>query len=585
MSHSFSLKIHDLIPGLKSFQNYDRSWFPDDLRAALSVVAVALPVAIAYAQLAGVNAIAGLYACVLPMIAYAFFGTSRQLIVGPDAATCAVIAAVVTPLAAGDSVKHLQLVVTMTIMTGLWCLIASRFKLGVLADFLSRPILMGLLNGVAITIIVGQFAKITGVKFEEKHLLERIYAVPDYLASIHWPTVGTAAFTLLVYLLFKRFKPTWPAAMLAIAIAAFAVFILHLDQYGIAILGDVKGGLPTFSLPVFDLGLTRELVMPALNLAMVSFVSMMLTARSFAARNGYEIDADKEFRALGIANLASALSQGFAISGADSRTAVNDASGGKSQLVSIIAAIVIGVIALFVYEPLRYIPHAALGVILVISSISLLDFIGMWALKTRDRDAFLLATITFVAVLIIGVIPGITLAVLLGLFQFIRVVMRPSDQTMGLDDKGVLRSLDDSDKAAAIPGVFIYRFNSPLTYFNAAYFKRRLLQQISQQETPPTCVIIDAVASFTHMDVSVMAVLDDIHGILKRKGMRLILAGRKRQLQKWCELAGMSMGDGGITIRSDMYLAIKMSGCYRQAYADGLVAEVKKNEVTAAIAP
>ncbi|MEF1220805.1 SulP family inorganic anion transporter, partial [Photobacterium damselae] len=144
MSHSFSLKIHDLIPGLKSLQKYDRSWFPDDLRAALSVVAVALPVAIAYAQLAGVNAIAGLYACVLPMIAYAFFGTSRQLIVGPDAATCAVIAAVVTPLAAGDSVKHLQLVVTMTIMTGLWCLIASRFKLGVLADFLSRPILMGL---------------------------------------------------------------------------------------------------------------------------------------------------------------------------------------------------------------------------------------------------------------------------------------------------------------------------------------------------------------------------------------------------------------------------------------------------------
>ena len=171
-------RVYNFMPGLSTLLNYERKWFADDAKAALSVAAVALPVAIAYAQLTGVNAVVGLYSCVLPMIIYALFGTSKQLIVGPDAATCAVIAAVVTPLAAGDIVKHWQLVITMTAMTGFWCIIASRFKLGVLADFLSKPILMGLLNGVAITIIVGQFSKIFGFTFDERHLIERLGGVP-----------------------------------------------------------------------------------------------------------------------------------------------------------------------------------------------------------------------------------------------------------------------------------------------------------------------------------------------------------------------------------------------------------------------
>ncbi len=195
------------------------------------------------------------------------------------------------------------------------------------------------------------------------------------------------------------------------------------------VVGVIQGGLPAFQAPQFNIGVSRELVVPALNLAVVSFVSMMLTARSFAAKNGYDIDADKEFQALGLANIASAFSQGFAISGADSRTAVNDANGGKSQLVSVIAALIIGLVAIFAYQPLQYIPVASLGVVLIIASISLLDLKGLWSLRKRNTDAFYLAVVTLVSVLAIGVIPGITLAVLLGLFQFLRIVMRPSDQT------------------------------------------------------------------------------------------------------------------------------------------------------------
>lgn len=583
------VSIEQWMPGLNQLKHYDRSWFKDDLRAALSVVAVALPVAIAYAQLTGVSAIVGLYSCVLPMLVYALFGTSRQLIIGPDAATCAVIAAVVTPLAAGDPTKHWQLVMTMTAMTGIWCILASRFKLGVLADFLSRPILLGLLNGVALTIIVGQFAKIFGFKFEQRYLLERLYEAPSLLLSVHWQTMMISVTTVIVYLASKRFRPQWPAAMFAIFITGVMVWLMKLDTVGVKVVGVIQGGLPAFQAPTFDIGVSRELVVPALNLAVVSFVSMMLTARSFAAKNGYDIDADKEFQALGLANLASAFSQGFAISGADSRTAVNDANGGKSQLVSVIAAAVIGAIAIFAYQPLQYIPIAALGVVLIIASMSLLDLKGVWQLRKRNKDAFYLASITLVSVLVIGVIPGITLAVLLGLFQFLRVVMRPRDQVLGLDKKGTVRSIDPSGKATAIPGLIIYRFNSPLTYFNAPYFKRRLLELSEAGGSDVVCVVVDAVSSFTHLDLSVMAMLGDVQTILKKRGIRLVIAGRKRSLRKWCELTGVPVGDGGVVLRADLYLAIKLSGCYQEAVQEGQVPPVQKeadpNENTTNVTP
>lgn len=388
---------------------------------------------------------------------------------------------------------------------------------------------------------------------------ESLAAIPTYLSHTHIPTLLMTFFTIAVYFTMKRLKPTWPASMFAIAFGAILVWLFNLKQFDINTIGTVTGGLPVFHLPVYDFGIIRELVVPALNLAIVSFVSMMLTARSFAAKNGYDIDADKEFRALGIANIGSALSQGFAVSGADSRTAVNDDSGGKTQLVSIIAAGIIAIIALFLTAPLEFIPSAALGVVLIIASIHLLDLKAVWQLKRKDKHAFYLALATLFAVLFIGVIPGITLAVLLGLFQFIRTVMRPTDNVLGVDVKGVVRSLDTTDKAKAVQGVFIYRFNSPLTYFNAGYFKRRLLEQYARQkdDTQTQCVIIDAVPCFTHLDLSVMAMLADLDVIFKKRDIRLELAGRKRQLLTWFEIAGMTTGKEGIYIHSDLYVALR----------------------------
>lgn len=548
------------MPGLKNLLAYEKSWLKQDIKAGLSVAAVALPVAIAYAELAGVGAIVGLYSCVLPMIAYALFGSSRQLIVGPDATTCAVIAAVVVPLSAGNPELHWQLTIVMTLMMGGWCLLASKFRLGALADLLSHPILTGLLNGVAVTIIVGQLGKVFGIQLNEEQVIEKIIALPGRISEGHLLTFGISVLTLVILMAIKTFRRHWPAPLVAIVITTALVWATSAQQYGIATIGGVgfQSGLPVVHWGSFQPALMRDLVIPALNLALVSFVSLMLTARSFAAKNGYDINADAEFRALGLANLMSGLSQGFAISGADSRTAVNDSSGGKSQLVSVVAAVIIGIVVLFFTQPLQYIPVSALGIVLIYASWSLIDLRGLWSLRRRNKQAFRLACFTFVCVLIIGVIQGIGLAVLLGLLQFLRTVFRPSEHLLGTDEHGMIHSLGNTTDIKMIPGVLMYRFNSPLTYFNAAYFKRRVLNLVDGAALQPKWVVIDAVACFTHPDISVLATINELKRDLKSRQITLILAGRKTELTRWFKESRPTMKDDDMILVPDLYLAIRL---------------------------
>ncbi|GKX62602.1 SulP family inorganic anion transporter [Pragia fontium] len=556
----FSKALLKWMPGLQNLLAYDKSWLKADVRAGLSVAAVALPVAIAYAELANVGAIVGLYSCVLPMIAYALFGSSRQLIVGPDATTCAVIAAVVTPLAAGNSEIQWQLTIIMTLIMGGWCILASKFRLGALADLLSQPILTGLLNGVAVTIMVGQVAKILGIQINANQLIEKMMAIPLQIMDSHLPTLGMSALTLLLLIVIKKFRSQWPAPLIAIIVATTLAWGFSLQQYGVETIGSsgFDSGLPVVHWGSFQPGLIRELVIPALNLALISFVSLMLTARSFAAKNGYDIEADAEFRALGIANIMSGLSQGFAISGADSRTAVNDANGGKSQLVSIIAALVIGLVVIFFTQPLQYIPVSALGVVLVYAAWSLMDLKGIWNLRRRNRQAFSLAIFTFVCVLLIGVIQGIGLAVLLGLLQFLRTVFRPTEQLLGVNEDGMIHSLGNTNTIKAVPGVMMYRFNSPLTYFNVAYFKRRILNLVDSTPFQPRWVVIDAVASFTYADISVLASIDELKRDLKIRQVKLVLAGRRTELTRWFKDNRPAMKEEDILLVPDLYLALKL---------------------------
>ncbi|MCO6561105.1 MAG: SulP family inorganic anion transporter, partial [Gilliamella sp.] len=519
---TFFQKLISWMPGLGSLLQYKREYLNFDIKAGLSVAAVSLPVSIAYAELTGVGAIAGLYSTILPLIVYALFGSSKQLIVGPDTATCAVVAAVVFPLAANDPILRWQLVIILTIMIGIWCIIAGKLHLGALADLLSQPILIGLLNGISITIMVDQLAKTLGFSYDYSYLIERIVYFPFKLSEIHIGTALVSFFTLSILIALKRLKPLYPAPLLAVIVMTFFSWVFNFEYFNIRIIGNVSSDfIPTESWLDFDKGLMRDLVVPSLNIAIICFVSMMITVRSFASKNNYETNADVEFKALGIANIVAGLSQGFVVSGTSSRTAVNDANGGKTQLVSIIAAILIGIVVLFFLSPLQYIPTCVLGVVLIYSSISLINFQTIVRFFKFDRDAFYLSLITLISVLVIGIIPGMALAVLLGLFLFLRRVFRPKDQLLGVDESGRIHSI--SQDVQPISNTMIYRFNSPLTYFNIAYFKRRIISYIDESKEPINYVIVDAIPCFTYKDVSVLSGIDELVKSLKVRNVTLIL--------------------------------------------------------------
>ena len=307
-----------MAPGLVKLFSYNFSEdFRHDLLAGLSVAAVALPVAFAYAQLAGFDPVVGLYSSILPLVAYAIFGTSRQLIVNPDAAVCAMIAAAVAPLAGGDSELYWSLSVAVTFLAGLYCIGASFLRLGVMADFLSKPILVGFLNGVAISICLGQIGKLLGFSIEAKRIIPQLIEIVGKLPQTQIPTLAVGAACMAVLIPLARFFPRLPAALITLIGAGIAAALLGLNQYGVAILGPVRAGLPPLRLPTFPQDDILSLLGSSAGLALVLFSSGMLTARSFASKGRYEIDADREFAAFGAANIASAISQGFAVTGAD----------------------------------------------------------------------------------------------------------------------------------------------------------------------------------------------------------------------------------------------------------------------------
>ncbi len=522
-----------LAPGLVALLAYRRRDLPGDLVAGVSVAAVALPVGVAYAQLAGFSPVVGLYASILPLLVYALFGTSRQLIVGPDAATCALVASALVPLAAGDAALYLSLSVALAALAGLCCILASFIRLGALADFLSKPILVGFLNGVSVHILAGQLGKLAGVSIDAPGVVPATVQLLEQYADYHWPTllVGLVAFAVL--LLAPRLLPRLPAALLALVVAAALVAAFDLDQRGVAVVGAVPAGLPELKLPNVPWHLIDELMAAALGVALVSFSSMMLTARSFAAKNHYEIDADREFAALGAANLAAALTQSFAISGADSRTAVSDAAGGRTQLTGVIAALSIAVVLLFLSEPLRYVPIAALAAVLVMASISLLDVRGLVLLLRFSRIEFALAMLATTGVIWVGAIKAILVVLILSLIRFVMLSSRPRFDVLGkVEGISGFHPLANHPEATTWPGLLLLRFNAPLVFFNVNYFKQQVERAVAHTGTDLRWLVLDALP-ITQMDVTGYLVVEDLKASLRQKGIQLVVAGRRKEILDW----------------------------------------------------
>ena len=533
---------YNWIPLVGELRHYRREWFSHDVTAGLSVTAVQVPTAIAYAQLAGFPPEVGLYSSMLPVLAYAFFGSSRQLIVGPDAATCMLVAAILAPLAASNLESYAALSAALALISGALMLVGGASGLGFIVNFFSHPILIGFLNGIALSIIAGQLGKFLGIAIETRDFLPSLVELAGLLKQVHWPTLATGAATLAGLIVIRRVVPKAPASLIALAAVAAAAYALDASSHGVKLVGEVPSGLPSLGLPEVGYAAAQSLSMDAIGLVIVSFTSGMLTARSFAARGSYEIDANQEMRALGIANAMSGLSGGFAITGADSRTAVNDSVGGKTQLVSIVAAMATGAVAVFLVAPLGQLPLAALAAVLLYSAWELLDLRAYRNLRALDPFEFRLALLTTFGVLTVGVLPGVAIAILLAILNVLSRVYRPQDAVLGL-----VPGLDGYNdvaldpKSETVSGVVIYRFEGPLLFFNADYFKSRVRVLVDTAGSPVRAFVM-SVESITQMDLTAVRAVSDIHAELKSKGIRLLIARPKLYMRKYGEVLGERLG-------------------------------------------
>ncbi len=520
-------------PGVLALSGYRPSWLANDLAAGLSVAAIALPVGIAYSDLAGVPPVVGMYSAIFPLFAYALFGSSRQLMTGPDAATCILVASTLAPLAGGDPERYATLLFGLTIMSGLLYILAGVIRLGFMANFLSQPILTGYLNGIAILIIVGQVPKLLGYPASEHEFLPGILEFFQRVDQSHWPTAALGAATLIVLVLILRFLPLLPGAFVVVCLSILLVVGLNLEQQGVTVLGDVPGGMPIITLPSFNFGVFNDIFSAAAGLVLVSFTSGVLTAKSFARRNGYEIDANQELIGFGACNLASGLAQGFPVTGADSRTAVNNAMGGKTQMVGLVAGGAMLLVLVYLTAPLAHVPATALAAVILVSAVGLFDLNDLRMLYRMSYREFLMSVITTLGVLVLGVLPGILLAVGLSLIWLLSVESRPNDAVLGRvkGQKG-FHNIADYPEAKTIPGLLLYRFESNLVFYNADYMKSRVRAIVAAQKTPVEWLVLDA-SAINIVDATGLRKFDELRQELAAMGVSVYVARLRRHLGRF----------------------------------------------------
>jgi high affinity sulfate transporter 1 len=545
-----------IAPGLAMLRGYRIGWLRADVAAGLSVAAVALPTAIAYAQLAGFPPVVGLYASIVPLVVYAVVGTSRQLIVNPDAATCAMVAAIVTPMAAGNAELYTSLAVSLAAMAGVACIIAGLFRLGFLADFLGKPVLVGFMNGIAISIFLGQIGKVFGFPIESGRIIPRLVEFASKLRDTHLPTLAVGVTTFAVMWAVKRFFPRLPAPLIALLVAVVIVQSFGLDQLGVTVVGMVPAGLPELRWPSVPSVYLGPLLSGAAGLALVSVTSGMVTARSFAARNRYEIDVDREFIALGACNVAAGVSQGFAVTGADSRTAVNDAMGGKTQVTGLVAAAAMALVLLYFTGPLRYLPSAALGAVLISAAIGLFDWRALTRLYRVKEGEFLVCVAAMLGVVTLGALQGIGLSVGLAMLVLLHRSSRPADMLLGrVEGRLGFYDVADHEGATTVPGLILYRFTASLIFYNAPYFRRRVLV-VAEASPGAKCLIVDC-APIVHLDSTgadtVAALADD----LTARGIRLVFGGVLPQVRQMLERSGALEHLGGDSVYRSLRAAVE----------------------------
>jgi len=529
------------MPALDRLAHYDRMWFRGDLLAGVTVAAYLLPQVMAYAEVAGLPAVTGLWAVIGAALVYAVFGASRQLSVGPESTTALMTAAAVGPLAAGDPGRYAAMAAALALVVGLLCVAGRVIGLGALADLLSKPVLVGYMTGIAVLMVVSQLTHLTGVPTMGDTFGDEALSFASNLAQVHLPTLTLAAVGLAFLLLAAWRIPRAPVPLLGMLLATSAVALFDLRNRGIEVIGTIPAGLPAPAIPTVGLADVSALLLPAVGVAVVAYSDNVLTGRIFASRNGYSVDADQELLALGAANIASGLVQGFPVSSSGSRTVIGDALGSRSQMFSLVAVGAVVVTLLFLRPVLAMFPTAALGAVVVYAALRLVDVGEFRRLASFRRSEFALALATTAGVLAFGVLGGVLIAIGLSVADLLRRVARPHDGILGyVPGVAGMHDIDDYPRARLVPGLVVYRYDSPLFFANAEDFRTRALRAVDTANGTVEWFILNTEAN-VEVDVTALDALDELREELARRGIVLVLARVKQALRD--DLAGAGFLD------------------------------------------
>lgn len=472
------------LPNLAVLRGYQRPWLAGDLLAGVAVAAYLVPQVMAYAEIAGLPAASGLAAACGSLLVYAVLGSSRQLSVGPESTTALMTAVAVAPLAAGDPARYGALAAGLALVVGLLCLFARTVRAGVLADLLSKPILVGYLTGVAVIMIVSQLSKVTGIPVHGDSVPAQLASFVSGLAGVHGPTVILAGALLVFLLVGAWMRPHWPVPLVGMLLAAGAVSVFSLEQYGIGVVGVAATGLQPPAVPAIAVTDWTALLLPAVGIAVVGYSDNMLTARSFASRKGQNVDGNAELVALGAANIVAGFLRGFPVSSSGSRTAIGDAQGSRTQLHSLVAVLVVVLILLLGRDVLAAFPLAALGAVVIFAALRLIDLAAFRRIAHFRRAELMLALTATAAVLIFGVLYGVLAAVAVSIVELLSRLARPHDAVLGfVPGVAGMHDLDDYPDARPEPGLVVYRYDAPLCFANAEDFRRSAIAAVPEEGT------------------------------------------------------------------------------------------------------
>jgi sulfate permease, SulP family len=523
--------LQQAVPVSRQLRNYRLGTGRRDLLAGITVAALAVPSAMAYAELAGLSPVNGLYALLLPTVAYVLLGSSRQLVVGPEGSISALVAVSVLAFAAAGSDDAAELAAILALLVGACYLAALLLRLGWLADYFSRPVLIGYIHGVAVVLIIGQLGKLTGIGISASDPVPQLVEAGREIGSVSGATLAVAAVALAVMLPLRWIAPRFPAALVVVIAGIAASTWLKLDQHGVAVVGHIPGGLPSLRFPTPPVHQVFDLVPAALGLFLVSFADEILTARSYAQRHGERIDVSQEMRAMAVASATAGVSQAFPIGASGSRTAVNDSMGARSQVSGLLAAVAVVGILLFLTGPIAHLPKAVLGAAIVSAAVGLIDISAWRRLAAADRVEVAIAATTTIGGVLVGVLEAVVFAVGLTIVDAVRRSARPGDAVLGFDPVlGRFADVAQHPNAKVVPGVVVYRLDDRLFFANARYVTGRMRQAVRGAPTPPQWLVLDAEA-IGHIDTTGMEALTQLIEELRDDGVTLVVARMRSRLE------------------------------------------------------